>query len=639
MLEYIRSNSQSLGVKLAFGLIILVFVFWGVGSMKDRGAGNVVAMVNGEPITVRDFELAYRNAEESVMRNNPGATREQVRQGLGRQVLRDLVSQTLVRQEAASAGITVTPLELRIAVGQIPAFQNAKGQFDPQAYKRVLEMQRISPAQYEHDMSEDLLRQKLFALVTAAAWHDPAEAQNRYNFLREQRVPDYIFIPAADFMANAKPSDAEVAAYYDSHKAEFAIPPKVDVAYIRISPENLVKPEAISEADARKWYDANLARFNQQEEVKAAHILVPLAEDAAEADVKKAQESAAAIEKELKSGKSFADVANAHNGPNAAGPGGELGWIKRGTTVKPFEDTAFALEPGKASAPVRSQFGLHIIKVEEKKGGDTQPFASVAADVRKAIAKEQGADKLRDVLDNLIEDNILGKPLEKSAQALGLEAQQTGMASAQELQQKMGINAEAAASLEKTPANSPVDRALEAGDAYVVARVLKAEPASTAPLEVVKDKIFARLQGEKALAEAMRTAAERRKNLADGPINPTVKTGMGIKTANPMDRSGSLADFGADPELAAALFHAKVGQWLPAAFAVNSPKDGQGAVLVHVGAVQPPDPAEWDMIKDIMVNAVERERLQGMYETFMQRLLSTAKVEVHNMDIVDRKNM
>ena len=145
MLEYIRSNSQSLGVKLAFGLIILVFVFWGVGSMKDRGAGNVVAMVNGEPITVRDFELAYRNAEESVMRNNPGATREQVRQGLGRQVLRDLVSQSLVRQEAASAGITVTPLELRIAVGQVPAFQNAKGQFDPEAYKRVLQMQRFPP--------------------------------------------------------------------------------------------------------------------------------------------------------------------------------------------------------------------------------------------------------------------------------------------------------------------------------------------------------------------------------------------------------------------------------------------------------------------------------------------------------------
>ena len=639
MLEYIRSNSQSLGVKLAFGLIILVFVFWGVGSLKDRGAGNVVAIVNGDPITMRDFELAYRNAEESVQRNNPGIPRDQIRQGLGRQVLRDLVSQTVVRQEAARAGITVTPLELRLAVGKVPAFQNASGQFDPESYKRVLQTQRMTPAQYEHDMSEDLLRQKLFALVTAAAWHDPAEAQNRYNFLREQRVPDYIFIPAAEFMANAKPSDAEVTAYYDSHKAEFAIPPKVDVAYIRVAPENLVKPESISDADARKWYEANIDRFNQQEEVKAAHILVPLAEDASDADVKKAQETAAGIEKELKSGKSFADVANAHNGPNAAGPGGELGWIKRGTTVKPFEDAAFALEAGKVSAPVRSQFGLHIIKVEEKKGGGTQPFEAVAADVRKAMGKDQGADKLRDVLDNLIEDNILGKPLEKSAQTLGIEAQTTGLSSAQELQQKLGVSAEAAATLEKTPANSPVDRALEAGDAYVVARVLKTEPASTEKLEAVKDKISARLQGEKALAEAMRAAAERRKTLADGPINPTLKTGLGIKTANAMDRSGSLADFGADPELAAALFHAKIGQWLPTAFAVNSPKDGQGAVLVHVGAVQPPDSGEWDMIKDIMSSAVERERVQGLYETFMQRLLSTAKVEVQNMDIVDRTNM
>lgn len=639
MLEYIRSNSQSLGVKLAFGLIILVFIFWGVGSMKDRGTGSLVATVNGDPITIRDFELAYRNAEEAVVRNNPGATRDQIRQGLGRQVLRDLISQTLVRQEAARAGITVTPLELRIAVGKIPVFQNANGQFDPAVYKRVLEMQRISPAQYEHDMSEDLLRQKLFALVTSAAWHDPAEAQNRYNFLREQRVPDYIFIPAAEFMAGAKPTDAEVTTYYDSHKGEFAVPPKVDVAYIRLTPEGLVKAESISDADARKWYDANASRFNQQEEIKAAHILVPLAEDASEADVKKAQESAAAIEKELKSGKSFADVANAHNGPNAAGPGGELGWLKRGTTVKPFEDAAFALEPGKVSAPVRSQFGLHIIKVEEKKGGGTQSFAAVADEVRKAMAKEQGADKLRDVLDNLIEDNILGKPLEKSAQALGLEAQQTGLATAQELQQKMGITAEAAATLEKTPANSPVDRALEAGDAYVVARVLKAEAASTLPLEAVKEKIVARLQGEKALADAMRAATERRKSLVDGAINPTLKTGMGIKTANPMDRSGSLADFGPDPELAAALFSARVGQWLPTAFAVSSPKEGQGAVLVHVGAVQPPDSSEWDMIKDIMAGAVERERVQGLYETFMQRLLSTAKVEVLNMDIVDRKNM
>ena len=132
MLDYIRSNAQSFGVKVAFGVIILVFVFWGVGSFNDRNSANVVAIVNGDPILVQQFEQAYRNAEESILRNNPGVTREQLKeQHLGRQVLRDLIQQTLLAQEAARAGVSVTPLELRQAVGRIKSFQDAQGRFDP----------------------------------------------------------------------------------------------------------------------------------------------------------------------------------------------------------------------------------------------------------------------------------------------------------------------------------------------------------------------------------------------------------------------------------------------------------------------------------------------------------------------------
>ncbi|MBO5491356.1 MAG: SurA N-terminal domain-containing protein, partial [Desulfovibrio sp.] len=131
MLEYIRSNAQSFGVKLAFGVIILVFVFWGVGSLNEGDSVNLVATVNGDAITAREFEMAYRRAEEAVLRQNPGLPRDRFKQELGRQVLRGLVEQTLLRQEAARVGLAVTPLELRAAVGQIKAFQNDKGQFDP----------------------------------------------------------------------------------------------------------------------------------------------------------------------------------------------------------------------------------------------------------------------------------------------------------------------------------------------------------------------------------------------------------------------------------------------------------------------------------------------------------------------------
>lgn len=640
MLEYIRSNAQSFGVKLVFGVIILVFVFWGVGSFSDKGGRNLAATVNGEPITARDFEMAYRNAEESLLRNNPGLTREQLKaQQLGRQVLRDLVAQSLLRQEAARMGISVSPLELRLAVGKIKAFQNSKGEFDPAAYKRVLQAQRLSPADFEQETSTDLLRQKVFALVTAGAWADPAEAQNRYNFLREKRTVDYIFLPAASYKDSVKPAEAQAQAYYDAHKAAFAVPAKVKVAYISVRPQDLIRPESIDEAAARKWYEANAARFTEEEQVKAAHILVPLAEDAPEADVRKAQETAAAIEKELATGKNFAAVADAHNGPNAAGPGGELGWLKRGATVKPFEDAAFALAPGQVSKPVRSPFGLHIIKVEAKKPGGVTPFEKALPDVRASMAAEQGADKLHDVLDSLIEDNILGKPLKASAQRFGLTAAVTDLASAAELEKTLGVKAEAARTLVNTPANAPLDTALEAGDAYVVARVLEAEPAATESFAKVKDRIFAALTEEQALAAALAAAAERRKELQDGPLNPALKQGLGVRTPAPLERGGALEGFAPDPALAAAAFNAPVGAWLPTAFAVQSLKDGKGALLAHVSAVLPPDAKEWETVKDIMQSAVTRERAEGLFEIFMQRLLVDAKIEVNNPDLVDRKNM
>lgn len=640
MLEYIRSNAQSFGVKLVFGVIILVFVFWGVGSFSDKGGRNLAATVNGEPITARDFEMAYRNAEESLLRNNPGLTREQLKaQQLGRQVLRDLVTQSLLRQEAARMGISVSPLELRLAVGQIKAFQNDKGDFDPAAYKRVLQAQRLSPADFEQETSADLLRRKLFALVTAGAWTDPADARQRYNFLRQKRTVDYIFLPASNFMDKVKPTDAQAQAYYEAHKAAFAVPAKVKAAYIRVRPQDLVNPENIDAAAARRWYDANSARFTQEEQVKAAHILVPLAEDAPQAEVRKAQETAASIEKELAAGKSFAAVADAHNGPNAAGPGGELGWLKRGATVKPFEDAAFALAPGQVSAPVRSPFGLHIIKVEEKKPGGVTPFEKALPDVRRFMAAEQGADKLHDVLDSLIEDNILGKPLAASARRFGLTAEETDLAAATELEKTLGVKPDAAQTLVNMPAGAPLDTALEAGDAYVVARVLAAEPAATESFDKVKDKIFAALTEEQALAAALQAAAERRKELRDGPLNPTFKQGLGARTPAPLERGGALEGFAPEPALAEAVFSAPVDAWLPTAYAVQNLKEGKGALLAHVAAVLPPDVKEWETVKDIMQSAVTRERGEGLFEVFMQRLLVNAKIEVNNPDLVDRKNM
>ncbi|MDE5831438.1 MAG: SurA N-terminal domain-containing protein, partial [Desulfovibrio sp.] len=214
MLEYIRSSAQSFGVKLAFGVIILVFVFWGIGNFNDRDYSNVVAVVNGEPIVAMEFEKAYQNAEEYMLRNNPGLTREDlIKNHLGREVLREMIQDLLLTQEAKRAGIAVSPLELRREVGKIKAFQNDQGKFDPEVYKRVLAARRMSPADYEKELSGQMTREKMYALLTAPVWIDPEAAQRMFNFLREKRIVNYYFTPAARYAGKAKIDEKEARAW------------------------------------------------------------------------------------------------------------------------------------------------------------------------------------------------------------------------------------------------------------------------------------------------------------------------------------------------------------------------------------------------------------------------------------------
>ena len=639
MLEYIRTSAQSFGVKVAFGVIILVFVFWGVGNFNDRDYSNVVAVVNGQPILAQEFERAYRNAEEYLLRTNPGLTREQlIRDHLGRTVLNDLIRQTLVLQEAERAGITVTPLELRQAVGKIRAFQDDKGRFDPDAYTRVLAAQRKSPAQYEKELADELLAGKIYALVTAPAWTDPDEARHRYDFLRERRSVDYIFVPAQRFADKVEVTDAEAQAWYDGHKADFAIPARVNVAYVAVRPEELVKPESVSEADARAWYEANRGHFEQPEQVRAAHILVPLPADADAAAEESALKALGEAQARLKAGEAFAKVADAVNPEGAAGPGGELGWITRGKTVPAFEEAAFALEPGKVSEPVRSPFGFHLILVEEKTPGGVPDFEKVADEARKGVAFEQGSDKLHDALDSLIEDNILNKPLKESAERHGLKAAESGFLDREGLMAKLGVKPEGADALLGAGAGLPVDSALEAGDSYLVARVIATEPPSTKPFAEVKEGIVKRLRAEKALADALASAQATRASLKNGPLNEAEARRLGVRVAPAVERGGTLADFARDPALVEAIFADRPGDWLSRVYSVTGP-EGPGALICRVAAVLPPDDAEWESVGEALADGVKREREDAVYAIFIQSLADKAKVEVVNSNLVDRVNM
>lgn len=637
MLEYIRASAQSFGVKVAFGVIILVFVFWGVGNFNDRDYSNVVAVVNGEPIVALEFEKAYHNAEEYLLRSNPGLTREAlIRQHLGRQVLRDLIQATLLAQEARRAGITVSPQDLRVAVDHIKAFQDEQGKFDPEAYKRVLAAQRLSPAQYEKDLARDLLRDKMFALITASAWTDPDEARNRFNFIRERRVLDYLFVPAAPFREKVSVSDADLKSYYDANQRDFAIPQQVDVSYIEVSPAALVKENEISEADAKAWYDANVARYSRPEQVHARHIFAPLAPEADAAAHKAASERLQKARAGILAGKPFADVADVFNEKGATEKGGDLGWISRGETLPEFEEILFSIPVGQVSEPVRTPVGLHLVIVDEKRAAGTKPFAEVVDEVRKSIAFEKGSDRLHEVLDDLIEENILMKPLSEIASKYNLTSAETGLADKASLMGKLHIKAESADSLLSVPAGSPLDTALEAGDNYIIARVSKSQPAGTKAFEDVKAAIRERIVNERAVEQAMAEAENILTKIRQESLAKAREQYPEIKKTDPVERGGSIPGFAPDSEFIDIMFAAPLHGWSAKPVQASMNEGSEGALIGYVDKIVQPDSGEYDSVSQILSNAAKQERMTGLYDLFMEQLARNAKVEIVNQSLVDR---
>lgn len=633
MLETIRNGAKSFWVKAAFGIIILVFVFWGIGNFNDRDYSNVVAVVNGQPIVAIEFEKAYRSAEEQLMRQNPGITREQIEKShLGRQVLNDLIQQTLLEQEAQRVGVAVSPLELRKQAEGIKAFQDEQGKFDPGAYTRILEAQRMSPAEFEKNLTSDILRGKVYEMVTGPVWMDADEARRRYDFIRERRVLDYIFLPAGDFVKEVVIKPEEARKYYEEHKDAFAEPARVNIEYIAVSPELLAKPQEVDEEEAREWHKANQSRFETPERVKAAHILVPLAPDADEAAVSEANDKIAAIRAELDRGDDFGAVADKYNQPNAADKGGELGWIERGRTVPEFEAGAFALKPGEISQPVRSPYGLHLIKITEKETGGVKPFETVIEEARKGAATDRASDKLHDALDALIEDNILEKPLAESAAKYGLEVKKSGLLDMAQLIQKIGLSPESAETLLGATKETPLDTALDAGKEYIIARVVENVPAGTKTFETVEKEIGKTLESEKALELAMKRAAEIL-GASEGE-----QRNLGLKESGPLEREGALPGFDRNIKFDEAVFAAPLGKWLPEPFRMKNEK-GAGAMIVKTEKIIEPDGKEYESVAEIMQNGLRQQGKDDLFAFFIQDLASHAKIEIVNPDLIDRKNM
>ncbi|MCF8061101.1 MAG: SurA N-terminal domain-containing protein, partial [Deltaproteobacteria bacterium] len=403
LLSLMRRHAKSYLIKFLIAVIALVFIFYfGYSFRSDKG--TKVAVVNGEPISGVEYRKAYGEMLSALQRQYGNMWSDSLVEvfDLKKRALQGLIDEKLLSQEARRIGLRVTEDEIRSEIMAYPAFQ-FQGRFDERRYRTVLDQNRMSPEDFEATVSQVLLKDKVSQFMTAFLPITEQEALEYYTYTNEQTRIRFVTLTPETFRESVQLEPGDLEDYFSAHREGYRIPEQVRVAYIEVNPEQFQDRVQVSDEEMRAYYEDNLDRYKVKKQVKARHILFRLPEDASEEKEKEVRERAREIHEQAKAEGDFAELARTHSEGPTADEGGELGYFSSGEMVKPFEEAAFNMEPGEISDLVRTQFGFHIIKVEDVREARTKPLEEVRDEIRENLLGLAAADLAHEKALSLID--------------------------------------------------------------------------------------------------------------------------------------------------------------------------------------------------------------------------------------------
>ena len=378
MLQTFRESTGRWVAGIILGLIAVTFVFFGI-DFSVIGA-TFAAKVNGEEIPLLEFERQYQQTQNQYQQIYPIELTDDLRRELRRSVIERMVVTRALEQRVEDVGYRVSDERLRESIRSTPAFL-VGGEFSADTYNAALGGQGFSPAAYEAVHRQELQVLELQDGVESSAFLTPAEFRRYIELNNERREIAYASFTVDAFLAAAEITDEQVAQHHAENSALYMSEETVDLEYIELDQATLASGVVVSDEELQEFYEEEQERFQTAEERRARHILVTV--DGG--DEASAEAEAVALFARAQAGEDFAALATEHS--DDAGTktqGGDLGWIGRGLLVGPFEDALFAMQPGEVRGPVKTDFGYHIIRLEEVRSGGMQTFA----EVRDTLAEE-----------------------------------------------------------------------------------------------------------------------------------------------------------------------------------------------------------------------------------------------------------
>jgi len=505
MLQAIRDRVTGIVAIFVLGLLAIPFVFFGLDSYIQSVPQDAVAEVGGTEITVSEFQTEF-SRYRSQLRQQQGDAYDELqanRPEARREFLENMIDRRLLSQHAEEMGLSISPNTIVGMIRDIPAFQ-VQGRFDPEIYRQQIAASGQTVAGFERDLARDLLVQELPAGVTSSVLVTDADVDRLLRVQTEKREISMVTVASQAYRDEVEISQDEIESFYAENQNQFMRPERVSVEFVELDTRDMAESIQVEEEVLRERYDSTRSRFMTEERRRASHILITAGGERSEDE---ARELAQTLRNRIEQGEDFGALAREYSDdPGSASAGGDLGWIETDVMMPEFEEALYDLNSeGAVAGPIKTEFGWHLIRLEEVEQPRGQTFEEARAQILEEI-REERADELYIELNERLIDLIYADPtgLEAVAENLGLELQEAGPFSRFNAE---GILAEPRVLqaifsdlvLLKREASEPVE--IEPNHAVVVL-VTEHQPSEPRPLSDVSDEIRERLVRDAARAAA-----------------------------------------------------------------------------------------------------------------------------------------
>lgn len=504
MLDAIRENSKSWAAKLVLGLIAITFSLFGVDSyLRQAGSNVAVAKVNGYSVTVQEFSGALQDLRNQMQASGKVDQAALDSLPVRESVLDKLIATHLMNDQIQHDHFMVSDDQLGKLIAGLPEFQQ-EGKFSQELYDRLLTQNHLTPTQFEARMRTNLAVQQVRSGVAAGAFASKLAAEQVLQVENQQREISVADVKAKDMLGQASVSNEQIKSYYEKNKDKFRAPEQVKIEYVIYSANNLITSMKVTDDEIKKYYTDNPDKFKSDEQRRASHILISFGgktDEASKAEAKKKAEQVLAEVK--KSPEKFAELAKKYSQDPSGEKGGDLGLFGRGMMVKPFEEAAFSLAPGKVSDLVESEFGYHIIKVTEIKG-QTESFDDLKPKIQAEMMYQKAVASFAEQADDFNEKVYSATSLAPVAKAFGLQVQSSQWMSRDEAVKFVKSEKLVAAifSNEVLKERHNTEAVEVSTNTIMAARVTDYKPSTERSFDDVKAGIEDYLKSEQALAAA-----------------------------------------------------------------------------------------------------------------------------------------